>query len=52
MRSRTETIPLKEMTKDFDLPYGYVIHGKREYLLVSNHFLEKLNGQLEVMKYG
>ncbi|WP_156473349.1 hypothetical protein [Thermoactinomyces sp. AS95] len=52
MRSRTETIPLQEMTKDFDLPYGYVIRGKREYLLVSNHFLEKLNGQLEVIKYG
>lgn len=51
-RSCTETIPLKQIHKDFDLPNVYVINGKREALLVSNHFLEKLNGQLEVMKYG
>lgn len=52
MGSRTETISLQQITKDFDLPNVYVINGKREHLLVSNHFLEKLNGQLEVMKYG
>lgn len=51
-RTRTKTIPLKQIKKEFDLPYIYVILNKRESLLVSNHFLKKLNGQLEVVKHG
>lgn len=52
IRTRTKTIPLEQIKKEFDLPYIYVIENKRESLLVSNHFLNKLNGQLEVVKYG
>ncbi|MBA4603343.1 hypothetical protein [Thermoactinomyces mirandus] len=51
-RNRTKTFSLKQIKKDFDLSYIYVIENKRESLLVSNQFLEKLNGQLEVVKHG
>lgn len=52
IRTRTKSIPLEQIKKEFDLPYIYVILNKRESLLVSNHFLKKLNGQLEVVKHG
>ncbi|MGA8941639.1 MAG: hypothetical protein WB502_02835 [Thermoactinomyces sp.] len=51
-RMCTKTISLKQIKQEFDLPYIYVIQNKRESLLVSNQFLKKLNGQLEVIKYG
>lgn len=49
---KTETVFLTEVVKDFDLPYFFLIQGKRTPLLVSNHFLDELNLRLEVIKRG
>jgi len=36
----------------YDLPYFYMIDGKRTPLLVSDDFLDRLNERMEILRRG
>ncbi|GAA5347046.1 hypothetical protein [Planifilum fimeticola] len=49
---RRETVPLNRVKPAYDLPYFYMIDGKRTPLLVSDDFLGRLNERMEILRRG
>lgn len=49
---RRETVTLSRVKPAYDLPYFYMIDGKRTPLLVSDDFLERLNERMEILRRG
>ena len=49
---RRQTVPLTRVKPAYDLPYFFIIDGKRIPLLVSDDFLGRLNERLEILRHG
>jgi hypothetical protein len=49
---RRQTVPLTRVKPAYDLPYFFMIDGKRTPLLVSDDFLGRLNERLEILRHG
>lgn len=49
---RRQTVPLTRVKPAYDLPYFFMIDGKRIPLLVSDDFLGRLNERLEILRHG
>jgi hypothetical protein len=49
---RRQTVPLTRVKPAYDLPYFFIIDGKRTPLLVSDDFLGRLNERLEILRHG
>ncbi|SFG04199.1 hypothetical protein SAMN04488025_11371 [Planifilum fulgidum] len=49
---RRQTVPLTRVKPAYDLPYFFMIDGKRLPLLVSDDFLGRLNERLEILRHG
>ncbi len=49
---RRQTVPLTRVKPSYDLPYFFIIDGKRTPLLVSDDFLGRLNERLEILRHG
>ncbi len=49
---RRQTVPLTRVKPAYDLPYFFMIDGKRLPLLVSDDFLGRVNERLEILRHG
>jgi hypothetical protein len=49
---KEESVPLTQIGHESDLPYLYVVRGKRTAILAGDRFLEQLNLHLEGIKRG